>query len=524
MKEWIVIHQIKALYNDGNGLSERQIASQLGISRNTVSKYLKLSAADISALQEEIARGKKLDDYRDYIIQLLQTYPGLSAVKVLRKLKAKVDDLAVSDRSVRRYIQALKQEISFKQARYYEPVLDMVPGEQCQVDGGELRDVMIGGVATTVYFMVFVLSYSRLMHVSICAKPIDTEMLIRQHDAAFRYFGGMPQECVYDQTKLVVISEVFRELRLNQRFHQYATAAGFTIRACEGYDPESKGKVEAGVKYVKQNALYGETFTDWDALKAHMTDWLDGIANQRRHGTTGQQPAIHYAANEQGHMRPYLTPSCVDATASQARITRKADKTGLIAWQSNKYSVPMAYQCARVAVHEANGVIQISDLSTHKVIAEHAVCLEKGQIIKNRHHYRDMSLRIETLEKDLHELLPSPAVVTQLCALLKATSPKIYKDQLAGAKQVLTEQINQQGAIPEAVLTRLIDTPRLTASGLKERLEAWRQSAGRSDDSDALSMQPSEQATAAIKQECPLARYRALNGHSAGQGESHAIH
>ncbi|MDO9107207.1 MAG: hypothetical protein Q7U57_19870 [Methylovulum sp.] len=114
--------------------------------------------------------------------------------------------------------------------------------------------------------------------------------------------------------------------------------------------------------------------------------------------------------------------------------------------------------------------------------------------------------------------------MTQLCALLKATSPKIYKDQLVGAKQVLTEQINRQGAIPEAVLTRLIDTPRLTACGLKERLEAWRQSAGRSEDSDALSIQPSEQPTAAIKQECPLARYRALNGHSTGQGESHAIH
>jgi hypothetical protein len=205
-------------------------------------------------------------------------------------------------------------------------------------------------------------------------------------------------------------------------------------------------------------------------------------------------------------------------------MTRKADKTGLIAWQSNKYSAPMAYQCARVAVHEANGVIRISDLSTHKVIAEHPLCPEKGQIIKKRHHYRDMSPRIETLEKDLHELPPSPAVVTQLCALLKATSPKIYKDQLVGAKQVLTEQINRQGAIAEAVLTRLIDTPRLTAGGLKERLEAWRQSAGRSNDSDALSIQPSEQPTSAIKQACPLACYRALSGHSAGQGERHAIH
>ncbi len=75
----------------------------------------------------------------------------LSGVKVLRKLKAKVETLNVSDRSVRRYIQTLKQQISFKQTRYYEPVLDMVPGEQCQVDGGELRGVMINGAETTVY-------------------------------------------------------------------------------------------------------------------------------------------------------------------------------------------------------------------------------------------------------------------------------------------------------------------------------------------------------------------------------------
>ena len=160
-----MIHQIKALYNQGHGLSERQIAKRLGISRNTVSKYLRLPESAIAAQLSDTDRVKKLDDYRGYIVQLLQTYPGLSAVKVLRKLKAKVDNLAVSDRSVRRYIQTLKQEISFKQTRYYEPVLDMIPGEQCQVDGGELRGVMIGGTETTVYFTVFVLSYSRLMHV-----------------------------------------------------------------------------------------------------------------------------------------------------------------------------------------------------------------------------------------------------------------------------------------------------------------------------------------------------------------------
>jgi hypothetical protein len=107
----------------------------------------------ITVQLSETDKTKKLDEYRNYIVHLLQTYPGLSEIKVLRKLKAKVDQLDVSDRSVRRYIQALKDEISFKQPRYYVSVVDRVPCVQCQVDGGELRGVMIGGKETTVYFM-----------------------------------------------------------------------------------------------------------------------------------------------------------------------------------------------------------------------------------------------------------------------------------------------------------------------------------------------------------------------------------
>ncbi len=363
MKEWIVIHQIKALHNKGNGLSERKIAKQLNISRNTVSKYLNMPETEITDVLSDTDRTKKLDEYRDYIIQLLQTYSELSAVKVLRKLKAKAKTLSVSDRSVRRYIRALKQ------ARYYEPVIDMVPGEQCQVDGGELRGVIIKGVETTVYLMVFVLSYSRLMHVSLSNKPINTEMLIKQHDAAFRYFGGMPDECVYDQTKLVVISETFRELNLNQLFHQYATAAGFRIHACEGYDPESKGKVEAGVKYAKNNGLYGESFANWNDLEQYFPDWLDNTANQRLHGSTGKKPREDYDQSEQPHMLPYLTPSCIHADSEDTVITRKTDKTGLIAWQSNKYSVPMIYQSARVGVKTEAGQLIISDLETGNKIA-----------------------------------------------------------------------------------------------------------------------------------------------------------
>ena len=230
-----MIHKVKALYNNGQGLSQREIAKELGLSRNTVRKYLGLDETSLTKLQNDTSREKTLDDYREYIIHLLQTYPNLSAVKILRKLKVKVSDLSISDRTVRRYVEKLKDTITVKQARYYEPVLDMIPGHQCQVDPGELHDVIINGKKTSVYFVVFVLSYSRLMFVAVSQKPINTEMMIKMHDAAFRYFGGCPEECVYDQTKLVVIKEEYRELVLNNAFARYATYASFNIRTCEGW-------------------------------------------------------------------------------------------------------------------------------------------------------------------------------------------------------------------------------------------------------------------------------------------------
>ncbi len=240
MKDWVMIHKIRAMHDSGDGASIKQISRFYKLSRNTVRKYLRMDEQAIQAAQEASQRRKTLDTYRTYLIGLLIKHSNLKTPKVLRKLKAKVPDLDVSERTLRRYLQRLKPLVAAAQPRYYEPVIDAVPGVQCQVDGGELRDVKIGGVISTVYFWVFVLSYSRLMYVSLSKTPVNTIRFIQMHDAAFRYFGGMPEECVYDQTKLVVIKEVFREVTFNERFYRYASAIGLDCRVCEGYDPESK--------------------------------------------------------------------------------------------------------------------------------------------------------------------------------------------------------------------------------------------------------------------------------------------
>ena len=112
--------------------------------------------------------------------------------------------------------------------------------------------------------------------------------------------------------------------------------------------------------------------------------------------------------------------------------TRQVDKTGLIAYRANKYSVPLAYQRAVVGVLEEEGQLVICALDSGEVLARHPLACGKGEVFKNTHHYRDRTQQIAALEAALVTLLGAP-LGARLCALLKATSPTIYKDQLRGA-------------------------------------------------------------------------------------------
>ena len=498
-----MIHRIKSLYDNGKGLSIRAISRETGVSRNTVRKYLRCDEQQLCDYKDNPERVHQIDSYFPYIKHLLRHYPGLSSVKIRRKLKEKFTDFTVSDRTLRRHVAQLRQQVCEKQVRYYEPVLDMVPGQQCQVDPGELRNVMIGGKETTVYFVVFVLSYSRLMYVACSLEPINTPIFIRMHDAAFRYFGGCPSEVVYDQTKLVVIDEQYRELNLNQRMAEYATLAGYSIRACEGYDPESKGKVEAGVKYVKNNALYGETFASFDELQGYLSHWLDEVANVRIHGTTGKQPQAFYEADERDAMQSYFSPAVVQQGGQG--MTRQADKTGLISFKANKYSVPLAYQRQQVGVRQEGNQLMILDRHSHQEIARHPLHQGQGKIIKNTHHYRDPSVKITELEQQVVEQL-GEAQGKILCALLKATSPKIYRDQLSGILSI----IKRLGVPDKAQIQHICQRSQLTARQF-ETLLAHLQQASADQSSQAAEEKIS---TGALK------RYQRLTT----QGGKHVLH
>ena len=508
MKGWTVIHQIRAMYDQGQGASIRQIAAHLKISRNTVRKYLREELSTIEG-EREAGRRKLLDEHRAFVVHLLQTYPRLSAVKVKRKLEERLDGVTVSARSMRRYLHRLRGEVNAAQPRYYEPVIDEVPGVQCQVDPGELRNVLIGGIATTVFFVVFVLSFSRMIYVGLSRRALDTQRFIELHDEAFRAFGGCPQECVYDQTKLVVL-EQYRELVVNERFAQYASTAGFQIRACEGYDPESKGKVEAGVKYVKNDALYGETFADWPALVSALGGWRDEVANCRVHGTTGEVPQQRFETIEQATLKPYLTPQPLLA-ASHIGESRKVDKTGLISFQGNKYSVPMVFQRGAVRVRiDDEGQLCIHHGASGDVVAVHAISPGKGVVVKNGDHYRDKSQRREQLEATIVEAF-GEALARRLCAQLALCEPNNYIDKLRGVNRHL-ERLKR---LPRAMLETLAERPDgLRVRTLLEYVSAFEANPERAANLGAPGVAPSPHRPPTTQ----LEAYRELTGHSARAG------
>ena len=104
-----MIHRIKALHDNGDGLSIRAIKKELGVSRNTIRKYLRMSEGDVLVTKVDTSRRRRLDPSRPYIEYLLERFPRLSNVKLARKISTKFGEMPVSQRSLRRYVRLLKE-------------------------------------------------------------------------------------------------------------------------------------------------------------------------------------------------------------------------------------------------------------------------------------------------------------------------------------------------------------------------------------------------------------------------------
>lgn len=305
--------EIRVMARRGEGV--RSIAKQLGCSRNTVRRYLREAGA--KRYGPRAPRACKLDGYKSYLSERIeQARPRwIPATVLLREIRERGYDGGLSQ---------LKAWLAPFKRIEPEPVVrfETAPGEQMQADFTHVRrgrDRLMALVAT--------LGYSRATFVKFSSNE-DTATLCDGLREAFDYFGGVPEQVLFDNAKSVVIERDAYGLgrhRWNDALKALAESCGFTPRLCRPYRARTKGKVERFNSYLKGSFIVplaatieaGGLRLEVDIANAHVRRWLDEVANARVHATTHAVPAIRLV-EERAVMLP--APTLATAPITRHRV------------------------------------------------------------------------------------------------------------------------------------------------------------------------------------------------------------
>ncbi|KKG94227.1 integrase, partial [Methanosarcina mazei] len=276
MEEWLLIRD---LYSQGFSISK--ISRQTGYARATVRKYL--NKKTVPEPQKRPGRKSKLDPYKPYILEKLNEGP-YTASRLYREIKEMGFDGGKT--IVKDFVREVRPKQGVPAILRYETK----PGVQAQVDWGELGTIEVDGKLKKLFCFNMILGYSRMRYVEFTLS-IDTSTLIQCHLNAFEYFGGFTQEILYDNMKQVVIKRALKssDSEWNSQFEDFFKCFGFTPRLCRPYRPQTKGKIENTVGYVKRDFVLGRQFTSLEDLNGQVHRWLERV-NSTVHGTTYQIP------------------------------------------------------------------------------------------------------------------------------------------------------------------------------------------------------------------------------------------
>jgi transposase len=264
--KWEVYMKIKQLLEQGFKVSN--IARNLEVSRTTVYKYLENTPEDMAIwMSSTKIRTRKLDRYHHIMLSWLKEHPDLSSSQILDWLQERYEDTRVGESTVRAYVAEMRETYHIpkvKMKRDYEAIPDPPMGQQAQVDFGQSKQRTSTGKELKLHFICFVLSHSRFKIVVWLDRPFTTRDVIRAHEYAFSKLGGMLYELVYDQDHLIVVSENAGDLLLTAEFQSYRDQRNFKIHLCRKADPESKGKIENVVGFIKKNFAKHRVFHNLD--------------------------------------------------------------------------------------------------------------------------------------------------------------------------------------------------------------------------------------------------------------------
>ncbi len=373
------------------GLNKSQIAVKLSIDRKSVTKLLQMSLE--SYLDHLSApRAKKLDPYESFIFNLLDEFPFLSSAVVEDRLKEHYPELlSISSKTVYNYVMGIRskykiEKVSSSKIRLMRKWTDTPYGEWGQVDFGTSLMSSGSGKRHRVYFFVMVLGRSRQKYVYFQSTPFTSKTAIYAHQLSFEYFCGSPQKLLYDQDRVFTKGENYGDIVFTQEFGRYTSGEVFTPVFCRKADPQTKGKVENVIKYIKHNFLLARRYYSDERLNSEVLDWLARTGNGKVSKATELIPMKEWEREREYLLTPRMSPVKPEAEYREYRVRK--DHT--IRYKGNYYSLPRGtYQGASsvVRLYIQGDKLLITD-SLNKTLAEHIIPQTKGGYISSAEHWK----------------------------------------------------------------------------------------------------------------------------------------
>jgi transposase len=388
------------------GLSQRRIASELGINRETVARYLsqprdaakpanapsgsiaaeaesKPANAPSGSIEAEAepkpanvpsgsatpepgintdlspsplvpervghrrGRRSECEPWRDVIQAKCDL--GLSAQRIYQDLITE-HSFTGAYYSVRRFVRYLapRTQLPFRR-------LECGPGEEAQVDFGKgARIAGPDGKRRKTHLFRIVLSHSRKAYSEVVYRQ-TTDDFLRCLENAFREFGGAPRRLILDNLRAAVNKADWFDPELNPKVRSFGEHYGTVFLPTRPYMPRHKGKVENGVGYAQDNALKGRVFSSLEEQNGFLREWELTVADTRIHGTTRLQVGKHFADAE----REALLPLPLEPFPSYREARRIVHRDGHIEVERAYYAVPPEYLAREVWVRWDGRMVRI---------------------------------------------------------------------------------------------------------------------------------------------------------------------
>ena len=344
-----VLNEINIFLRGGEKetMSKAAMARIMGCDPRTVKRYLE---GYEPKKKRKILKKSKLDKFKETIISKLEI--GCTSMAIFKFIQK--DGYTGSYSLVADFVQKHKEEQIKKATIRFETA----PGLQAQVDWKEnLKMISKHGELFEVNIFLMVLGYSRTKFVKLTSDKTQ-KTLFKCMNEAFKYFGGVPKEIVFDNMATVVDRANSRigNVKLNTKFVQYSKDIGFNPITCRIYRPQTKGKVESLAKLVDRLQVYNHEFETYEELEKIVKMFMKEINNEISQGTN--MKPIERLAKETKHLLPLPNQEVLNAYTTSPK-EYKVSKESMITYKGQKYSVPTYLIGKSVSVKETEEYIHI---------------------------------------------------------------------------------------------------------------------------------------------------------------------